>query len=199
MHKTSSKAVLRCRCGRVNGTVANASPRTVNRVICYCDDCQTFARFLGRPDLLDRAGGSDIIQIAASRMKIDAGTASIRGIRLSLGGSSRWYAACCNTPIGNVADKNMPGIGVHSAGFRSPEQDVDALFGKPIGTIRGEYATASMPRGARGVPFRVLLRAVPKVLAWKILGKGWPHPFLSRSTKEHLFPIETLGAVISQS
>ena len=31
----SAQAELRCRCGEVRGSVANASSRTVNRVVCY--------------------------------------------------------------------------------------------------------------------------------------------------------------------
>src|SRR5439155_1113896 len=39
---------LRCRCGEVVGRVENASPQKVNRVVCYCDDCQAFAHQLCR-------------------------------------------------------------------------------------------------------------------------------------------------------
>ena len=41
---------VRCRCGEVVGLVTNASPQKVNRVVCYCDDCQAFAHQLGRAD-----------------------------------------------------------------------------------------------------------------------------------------------------
>jgi hypothetical protein len=29
---------VRCRCGEVRGRVESATSRTVNRVVCYCDD-----------------------------------------------------------------------------------------------------------------------------------------------------------------
>ncbi len=54
-------AEFRCRCGEVRGIVTDASPHTANRVVCYCDDCQAFAHRLGRADLLDAHGGSDIV------------------------------------------------------------------------------------------------------------------------------------------
>jgi hypothetical protein len=44
---------IRCRCGEVRGIVADPSPRSVNRVVCYCDDCQAFLHQLGRADLLN--------------------------------------------------------------------------------------------------------------------------------------------------
>jgi len=64
---------VRCRCGEVKGVVTGASPRTVNRVVCYCDDCQAYAHQLGRPDLLNAKGGSDIVQIAPSALSITRG------------------------------------------------------------------------------------------------------------------------------
>jgi hypothetical protein len=63
----TTRAELRCRCGEVRGFVADASPRTVNRIVCYCDDCQAFAHRIGRADLLDAHGGSDIVQVRPHR------------------------------------------------------------------------------------------------------------------------------------
>ena len=65
MHKS---ATLSCSCREVQGLVTNVSPTTVNRVICYCDDCQAFLHHLGRADLLDAHGGTDIVQVAPARL-----------------------------------------------------------------------------------------------------------------------------------
>jgi Family of unknown function (DUF6151) len=47
---------LQCRCGTLKGYVAH--PERVNRVVCYCRDCQAFAHFLGGAnDILDAQGG----------------------------------------------------------------------------------------------------------------------------------------------
>ena len=43
--------------------MTNASSTTVNRVVCYCDDCQAFLHYLKRADLLDAHGGTDIVQV----------------------------------------------------------------------------------------------------------------------------------------
>src|SRR5262249_49832287 len=53
---------LRCRCGRVRGVASDVSSSSGFRFVCYCEDCQAFARFLERPDVLDPAGGTDIFQ-----------------------------------------------------------------------------------------------------------------------------------------
>jgi hypothetical protein len=38
---------LQCRCGTIQGHVDD--PRSANRALCYCRDCQAFAHFLGSP------------------------------------------------------------------------------------------------------------------------------------------------------
>ena len=185
--------MLHCRCGAVRGTVAEASPRTVNRVVCYCADCQSFAQALGRPDLLDQAGGSDIVQIAAGRMSIETGQQHIRGLRLTPQGSYRWYAACCNTPVGNMARLRAPALGIHATAFNDSGQNPNDVFGAPLGAIRGEQSTGRAPSGSAGLPLGVLIRAVPKVLYWKITGLDRPNPFLLEGSEAPIFPVEVRG------
>src|SRR5437868_8198983 len=74
---------VRCRCGEVVGLVTNASPQKVNRVVCYCADCQAFAHQLGRADLLDAKGGSDIVQVAPCTLSFVQGQNRIAGVRLT--------------------------------------------------------------------------------------------------------------------
>jgi len=92
---------LRCRCGRLRGIASNVSPSTGFRFICYCKDCQAFARFLDRADVLDPAGGTNIFQMPPGRVKLTAGTDAMRCLRLS-DKVLRWYTECCRTPIANT-------------------------------------------------------------------------------------------------
>ena len=71
----SKNATLSCRCGEVRGLVTSVSPHTVNRVVCYYDDCQAFLHHLGRAELLDTRGGTDIIQIAPANRRPCTGEA----------------------------------------------------------------------------------------------------------------------------
>jgi hypothetical protein len=185
-----SQTPFDCLCGRVRGTVFEVSPRTVNRVVCYCKHCQAFAQLLKRPDLLNAAGGSDIIQVAAGRMRIEFGKEWVRGLRLTSQGTYRWYACCCNTPIGNMADTGQPAIGMHSAVFAQEPEKLRAMFGKPLGAIHGEDAMGTPPPNSTGLPLVVVLRAAPKVLAWRITRKDRPNPFLSDDRKRTLFPVQ---------
>jgi hypothetical protein len=66
------------------------SPSAGFRFVCYCTDCQAFARFLGRPDVLDAAGGTDIFQMPPAHLKLPAGTDALRCLCLSAK-VLRWY------------------------------------------------------------------------------------------------------------
>ncbi len=93
---------LRCRCGHVRGLAREVSPSAGFRFVCYCTDCQAFARMFQQPDVLDAAGGTAILQMAAGRVTLTAGTDALRCLAFS-GKVLRWYAECCRTPIANTA------------------------------------------------------------------------------------------------
>jgi len=105
---------LRCRCGHVRGIANQVAPSAGFRFICYCQDCQAFARFLGRPDVLDPAGGTDIFHMPAARVKLTAGTDAVCCLHFS-SRVFRWYTDCCRTPIANTAGPRFPVVGlIHS-------------------------------------------------------------------------------------
>lgn len=91
---------LRCRCGKVQGTV-NAR-RAYTRATCYCHDCQAYARHLGQPGVMDGQGGTDIIAMNPDAVTFTSGEEHIAGLCLREGGLLRWYSGCCRTPLGNT-------------------------------------------------------------------------------------------------
>jgi hypothetical protein len=187
-----TRAEFRCRCGEVRGFVADASPRTVNHVGCYCDDCQAFAHWLGRADLLDAQGLSDIVQVAPATLTFEQGQDRIKGVRLSPKGLYRWYANCCNTPVGNTLRPSVPFVGVTAATFNHGAQRSDARFGPMTGAIMGKYAIGEAPPGTSGIQPSLLMRAISKVLGWRLRGKAWPHPFFTRGNDAPVYPVQVL-------
>lgn len=187
------KAELRCRCGEVRGQVADPSPRTVNRVVCYCDDCQAFAHRLGRADLLNPQGGSDIVQVAPTALTFAQGQDRIIGLRLTPKGLYRWHTSCCNTPVGNTLGPAIPFVGIVAQAFDHGTQRADDIFGNPIGAILGKYAVGDPPAGSTGISLPLLLRSLGKVLGWRLRGKTWPHPFFKRETREPIYPLTVLS------
>jgi hypothetical protein len=57
----------------VRGVAREVAPHSSFRFVCYCTNCQAFARFLERPDVLDDAGGTDIVHMPAACVTLTAG------------------------------------------------------------------------------------------------------------------------------
>jgi len=189
---------LRCACGSIRGTANAASSKTGTRIVCYCNDCQAFARFLGRPDITDLHGGTDIFQMAPGRLRITAGMDALRCVRLSDNGLHRWYCGECKTPIGNTRGPRVPFVGVmhsfmdHAGDGRTRDQ----ALGEPIGVIQRETAIGTVPRRAHDASLlRLIGRTVRLMATWWLTGLGSPSPFFDeqgapRSTPRVLTPNE---------
>ena len=149
---------IRCACGAFRGVLRSVSARNGNRCICYCDDCQSFAHFLGRADsILDSHGGTDIFQISPARLEIAAGREHLACMQLKPGSHVfRWFASCCRTPIGNTpADRRVPLVGmIHSClELRATGLPADEALGPVRGSgfrrfARGDPAQLPYPRSA---------------------------------------------------
>lgn len=182
---------IRCRCGTVQGTITNASARTVNRVTCYCDDCQAFAHHLGRADVLDEKGGSDVVQVAPATLRFTSGQDRIAGLRLSPKGLYRWHTTCCNTPLGNTMGPGLPFVGLLAPTF--DVRRLDDVIGAPTGAVQGKFAIGEPPAGSTKTSVPLLLRVIARIFGWKLSGKTWPHPFFSRETREPIHPVTVIS------
>lgn len=141
------KMALRCRCGQVRGEMDTS--RAYARATCYCKDCRAFARFLGVPDVLDAAGGTDIVPVAPAAVRFTAGSEHVACMSLSPKGLLRWYAACCRTPLANTPRQpNLPYVGMVSACFDAPPQAVDAAFGPRARIVLNTQSATSPVRGS---------------------------------------------------
>jgi uncharacterized protein DUF6151 len=120
---------LQCKCGTLRGNVSN--PRTANHCVCYCKDCQAFAHFLRQADkILDERGGSEVVQILPKNVAITRGIEVLSCMRLTPKGLLRWYAGCCNTPIGNtLATPKLSFVGLVHNCLEHGGQSLDESFG----------------------------------------------------------------------
>jgi len=167
----------------------NASPRTANRIVCYCDDCQAYLHHLGRGDLLDAHGGTDIVQVAPSSVAFERGAERIVGVRLTPKGLYRWYASCCKTPMGNTLKPAIPFIGIVAQAL----DGADEVVGKPMGGILGKFAIGTAPEGSTKLNPRLLARVLRSLVGRRLRGQAWPHPFFDRATGEPTWPVTTLS------
>lgn len=176
---------LKCRCGQVRGVAHDVTPQNGIRAMCYCDDCQAFAKYLEQEALvLDQYGGTDIFQMTPSQIDFSEGRDQLRCVRLKKKGLYRWYTGCCNTPIGNTIGAGVAFIGViHSI------MDDDGVRDKNLGPIRtfvqGNFAKEGLPpeRYNKGFPFITTLRVLWKLIIWRLQGKHKPSPFFNQDGK----------------
>lgn len=191
----STDVELQCRCGKIHGWLRDASPSTVNRVICYCNDCQAFLHHLGRAELLDEHGGSDIVQVAPATVSFDRGSELATAVRLTPKGIYRWYASCCKTPLGNTLTPQVPFIGIVTELFQAAPsaRPCQEIFGAPRGRVFGKFAIGEPPRGSVQLDVPLLARTIRKILGWKLRGKTWPHPYFERASGNPKFPVTVLS------
>ncbi len=182
---------LRCDCGIVSGVAINISSDTGNHIVCYCKDCQDFARYLEHEDdILDEFGGTDLFQITPAQIQIHQGKDQIRCMRLTPKSLYRWYTECCKTPIGNMMSAGMPFIGmVHN--FMDDEGVRDVNLGPVLFYAFGKSATKTPPddKNNKGFPIKFMLRAISKMLVAKIRGQNKPNAFFDDAGKPISEPI----------
>jgi hypothetical protein len=176
---------LRCRCGHVRGLAREVAPAAGFRFVCYCKDCQALAHFLDRPDVLDGAGGTDIFQMAAGRVTLNAGTDALRSLTF-YGKVLRWYADCCRTPLANTAAiPRFPVVAlIHSfIDSEAAGHSRDELLGKPLCRIYDRSSIGPLPPDAPPpASAGMFARRAAKLLGWWIRGLGRPNPFFDHRT-----------------
>ena len=191
---------IRCSCGALRGVARGVSGARGNRVVCYCNDCQSYAHTLERADKsLDAHGGTDIFQMSAARLRITEGLDHLACLRLRPGGLLRWYADCCRTPIGNsLASRQMPFVGLilscthpESAGLSR-----DEALGPIRARVQGQLAKGDRAQldAHDGFPISQLFRFVPLLLLWRLRGDHKRSPFFDAQTGAPTARARVLGA-----
>jgi hypothetical protein len=184
---------LQCRCGTIKGFVS--APRTANRGVCYCMDCQAFAHFLGRPDdVLDERGGSDVIQVLPKHITLSQGIEALACMRLTPKGLLRWYAGCCNTPVGNtLATPKVSFMGLLHTCLKDPARSLDDAFG-PVRAWVNTGGALGDPKPRSGGLGRAGLWFITTTLKARINGNYRHTPFFSLSTGTPIVPPRVLSS-----
>jgi hypothetical protein len=175
---------LKCSCGKVRGVATNISPRTGNRAVCYCDDCQAFARYLGREaDIQDEYGGTEVFQITPAQVTINQGADQLRCMRLRPKGLIRWYTDCCKTPVGNTVSATLPFVGlIHN--FMDNKDTRDTQLGPVRYYVQGKFARGKPARHVDpGFPLRSFTQIIPWLLLAMLRRQNKPNPFFDAAGK----------------
>jgi len=179
-HSVLKRHPIRCRCGTVAGSVAVA--HRSGRAICYCRDCQTYAQALGKAaEILDDDGGTDVMPTLQHAVEIAQGRDAIACVSLTERGLLRWYARCCDTPLGNTArDWRLSYVGLMHTCLNGSAAALDAAFGPA--TVRVNTQSAQHPVAA--TPFAALAfvaRLAPRIVRARLSGSFRNSPFFDAS------------------
>jgi hypothetical protein len=172
---------LQCRCGILKGYVSH--PEAVNRCVCYCSDCQAFGHFLGRAaEILDGQGGTDVIQTRPANVTFTAGKEALACMRLTEKGLLRWYATCCNTPVGNtLANFRVSFVGLVHNCLDGAGGSLDDSFGPVRAYVNTKSAKGAVKSSTIGL-ISAILKLIGLVARARIDGSYKRNPFFFADT-----------------
>lgn len=169
---------IQCECGKFQAELTNFPKNSPGHLGCYCDDCQTYLHYLGRADLLDQAGGTAIIPVYPSEIKITQGQEFLKCTRLGPKGMFRFSTSCCNTPVGNCRP-GFPWVGLVHRVFTVRDPDyLRKTLGPIKSAIYGQYAKGTPVEGTSSkLTFKDFKAVAPFLLKGFLFGKAKPSPF----------------------
>lgn len=187
---------IQCQCGAFRARLKDFPQSTPGRLVCYCDDCQTYARHLGRADLLDANGGTEVIPAYPADVEILQGREHLKVTRLSPKGLFRFSTTCCNTPVANL-QPGAPWAGflrVVYAPHPAQAQALDRTLGPVRSRIMGRFATGTPPAGTPGkINLKAMAAVLPFIAKGVLKGKAKPSPFFGADGRTPVAPVHVLS------
>jgi hypothetical protein len=183
---------LRCRCGTVQGEVDITGSAV--RAVCYCRDCQAYARALGADGVTDSAGGTEVVATLPEHVRITSGFDRLACLSLSPNGLLRWYADCCTTPIGNTPrNPKVPYVGL----VRTCLAGDDAARDQAFGPLQVRVNTASARHPVRATPMRTfgaVARLAAAAAVARLSGSWRRNPFFLKGTATPVREVRVLSS-----
>lgn len=171
---------IQCRCGKIRGVLTPTHPS--NRCVCYCEDCQAFARHLKALDALNDRGGTEIIQVPPSNLKFTRGAEHLACLRLTDTGMLRWYSACCNTPIGNTpANPRVSVVGLIHTCLLGTSQSRRASFG-PVTMVVGVKSAIGKDKPQSAGLVSGMAKTMAMIIKARLTGAYRRNPFFNQET-----------------
>ncbi|MBM1813589.1 DUF6151 family protein [Pseudosulfitobacter pseudonitzschiae] len=180
---------ISCDCGAFKAELTHFPAHTPGRLMCYCSDCQLYLKKLGRAELLDAFGGTEIIPVYPSEIRVTKGEEHLVCNRLSPEGLFRWSTGCCNSPVGNIQAK-FPWFGILHNAYRAGD-DPECLerLGSVRSRIYGRDAIGEPPFDISGkLGLKDALKVMPFLIRGFVGGKQKPSPFFKEGWEPTVQP-----------
>lgn len=186
---------LQCKCGTLKGYVSHPES-LINRGICYCKDCRDYAHVLGKPsEILDANGGTEVVAVSPKNVTFTHGKERLSCMSLSEKGLLRWYASCCNTPIGNTPRNfKVSFVGLIHNCLEQSGQSIGQSFGPVRMWVNTQGAKGKINAKA-GSTFMSIMRIMKALLLARLDGSYRTTPFF---TAESGTPV-TVPRVVSSA
>lgn len=144
--------------------------------MCYCESCRVFAENLGAGDIIDPAGGSDLLQMPPDAFEFTKGAEHLAWTKITEKGPVRWFTTCCNTPIANtLGSPAVPFLTLQTAYFQPPD-----ATGPVVARVNKKGATGHI-EGEMGSMSRVLFSFAGRALKARLTGSYKKNPFFDAS------------------
>jgi len=168
---------IQCKCGKLKGYVSMPEG-LIHRSICYCKDCRDYTYVLGKSaETLDASGGSEIIAVSPKNIVFTQGMENLNCLSLSEKGLIRWYASCCNTPIGNtLRNFKISFTGLLHNCLEQSEQSIEQSFG-PVTVWAFTKSANGKVNTKAGISFMAILRVMKVLLLSRLNGSYKTTPF----------------------
>jgi hypothetical protein len=170
-----------------------APSASATRAVCYCSDCQAFARFLGTPGVVDDDGGTEVVASLPRHLHFTAGLDALACLSLTERGLLRWYARCCNTPIGNTPrNPKVPYVGVISACLEATSPSIESSFGRRRIAVNTQSARHPV-RSTSVATAAAVLRLMSRAALDRIGGAYRSNPFFEPETLQPIRGVHVLS------
>jgi len=170
---------MACRCGRLQLHIDAVTPAVANRVACHCRGCTQFAHDM-RPEILDAWGGTERFQVSPARIAITAGRDVLACRQQTRKGALRWYASCCETPLGlTLRDATVPFVGLDIHALDVGEASLQTV----LGPLRARVNLSPRPDNAKAIKanpaalLSMLRHLIPLTWRWWRRGEQRDSPF----------------------
>jgi hypothetical protein len=149
---------------------------------------------LGRSDLLDDNGGTEIIPVFPSAVKIMIGKEKIQCTRLSPQGLFRFSTTWCKTPVA-FRSPGLPLVGIPARMFSVTDSEILDRTLEPVKSrMMAQFAYGNVPKQAsKKLQTRDVSFLLPFLAKGKLLGKSKPSPFFESDGRTSIAPPDVIS------